>query len=57
MVVLPVTFCSYTQLCVGFVRWEKLRIGAVISWLRLIKRKAKYEALNKRIKKRSDGNK
>jgi len=31
---------------------------AVISWLRLIKRKAKYEALKKRIKKKGrDGNK
>jgi len=30
---------------------------AVISWLRLIKRKLKYEALNKRIKKKRDGNK
>ena len=30
----------------------KLRIGAVISWLRLFKRKAQYEAINKRIKKK-----
>ena len=30
----------------------KLRQTRVISWLRLIKRKAKYEALNKRIKKK-----
>lgn len=32
-------------------------IYAVISWLRLIKRKAKYEALKKELKKGRDGNK